>query len=213
MYKLIIALMLSASMLTSVSASATCGGSTAGGALVGGIVGGILGNQVGGGTGKDIATILGVVGGAALGSKQEQRQNDQDCKNLGEPVPPQVIYRPLSPAHHRIEPSTRILPGLGLYNNHFTCHKIEDTYWNGYQMLSTIRPESECTDGRRSFDVSNEYVMYHMSCSARTRDGQRLPSVNGSPVDKARLQATAMQRCEYRFGYGACIPSGCSSRN
>ncbi|OYU42459.1 MAG: hypothetical protein CFE44_23880, partial [Burkholderiales bacterium PBB4] len=40
-----------------------------GGAIVGGLLGGILGHQVGGGTGKDLATVGGVVAGAAIGSR------------------------------------------------------------------------------------------------------------------------------------------------
>lgn len=47
-------------------------GSTAGvnvpGAIVGGVVGGIIGHQVGGGRGQDIATGVGVLGGAAVGA-------------------------------------------------------------------------------------------------------------------------------------------------
>ncbi len=38
------------------------------GALLGAVIGGILGHQVGGGSGKDIATGIGVVGGAAIGA-------------------------------------------------------------------------------------------------------------------------------------------------
>lgn len=38
------------------------------GAIVGAVVGGILGHQVGGGSGKDVATAIGVVGGAAVGA-------------------------------------------------------------------------------------------------------------------------------------------------
>lgn len=39
------------------------------GAAVGAVVGGILGHQVGGGSGKQIATVAGALGGAALGSQ------------------------------------------------------------------------------------------------------------------------------------------------
>ena len=38
------------------------------GAVVGGILGGVLGHQVGGGRGQDVATAVGAVGGAAIGS-------------------------------------------------------------------------------------------------------------------------------------------------
>lgn len=39
-----------------------------GGAIIGGIIGGVLGHQVGGGRGKDVATALGAIGGAAIGN-------------------------------------------------------------------------------------------------------------------------------------------------
>ncbi|MEO8487242.1 MAG: beta/gamma crystallin-related protein [Betaproteobacteria bacterium] len=39
-----------------------------GGAIVGGILGGVLGHQIGGGHGQDVATAVGAVGGAAIGS-------------------------------------------------------------------------------------------------------------------------------------------------
>jgi outer membrane lipoprotein SlyB len=43
------------------------------GAVGGGVVGGLLGNQVGGGRGKDVATVVGVVGGAMAGNEVEKR--------------------------------------------------------------------------------------------------------------------------------------------
>ena len=46
-----------------------------GGAVVGALIGGILGHQVGGGTGKDVATGLGVVGGAAIGANHGRDNN------------------------------------------------------------------------------------------------------------------------------------------
>ena len=42
------------------------------GAVVGGVVGGVLGHQVGGGRGKDVATAVGVVGGAVAGHHIEK---------------------------------------------------------------------------------------------------------------------------------------------
>jgi uncharacterized protein YcfJ len=39
-----------------------------GGAVVGGILGGVLGHQIGGGRGQDVATAVGAVSGAAIGS-------------------------------------------------------------------------------------------------------------------------------------------------
>lgn len=38
------------------------------GAMIGGVIGGILGHQIGGGRGQDVATGIGVVGGAAVGA-------------------------------------------------------------------------------------------------------------------------------------------------
>ncbi|MCU0763152.1 MAG: beta/gamma crystallin-related protein [Hydrogenophaga sp.] len=58
------------------------------GAIAGALIGGILGHQVGGGSGKDIATVGGVVAGAALGSQygrngpQPATQDVQRCENL-----------------------------------------------------------------------------------------------------------------------------------
>ena len=38
------------------------------GAILGGVIGGVLGHQIGGGSGRDVATALGAVGGAAVGA-------------------------------------------------------------------------------------------------------------------------------------------------
>jgi outer membrane lipoprotein SlyB len=43
------------------------------GAVGGGVVGGLLGNQVGAGRGKDVMTVVGVVGGALAGNEVEKR--------------------------------------------------------------------------------------------------------------------------------------------
>lgn len=56
-------------------------------AIAGALIGGILGHQVGGGSGKDIATVGGVVAGAAMGSQygrngQPLTQDVQRCENL-----------------------------------------------------------------------------------------------------------------------------------
>lgn len=55
------------------------------GALMGAIAGGAMGNAVGGGSGKAAATVLGIIGGAAIGdniegSPQTQFQNVQRCR-------------------------------------------------------------------------------------------------------------------------------------
>ena len=46
------------------------GGTNIPGALLGAVIGGVLGHQVGGGTGKDVATGIGVIAGAAIGGNQ-----------------------------------------------------------------------------------------------------------------------------------------------
>jgi uncharacterized protein YcfJ len=43
-----------------------------GNAIIGGLLGGVLGHQVGGGSGKDLATVGGVVAGAAIGSNMNR---------------------------------------------------------------------------------------------------------------------------------------------
>ncbi len=71
------------------------------GALMGAIAGGAMGNAVGGGAGKAVATMIGLVGGAAVGDNIEgapgsQLQNVQRCNNQtfyeNRPVAYNVIY-------------------------------------------------------------------------------------------------------------------------
>jgi len=49
-------------------ANSSAGGVNVPGAIVGGAIGGIIGHQIGGGHGQDIATGIGIVGGAAAGA-------------------------------------------------------------------------------------------------------------------------------------------------
>ena len=56
-------------------------------ALAGALIGGILGHQVGGGSGQDIATVGGVIAGAALGAQMGRdnpaaAQDVQRCENV-----------------------------------------------------------------------------------------------------------------------------------
>ena len=52
----------------------------AGGAILGAIVGGVVGNQIGKGSGKDIATGVGVIGGAIAGNEvQNGARTQQRC--------------------------------------------------------------------------------------------------------------------------------------
>ncbi|MCU0940940.1 MAG: glycine zipper 2TM domain-containing protein, partial [Hydrogenophaga sp.] len=57
------------------------------GAIAGALIGGILGHKVGDGSGQDIATVGGVVAGAALGSQvgragASSTQDVQRCENI-----------------------------------------------------------------------------------------------------------------------------------
>lgn len=49
----------------------------AGGAVLGGIIGGVLGNQIGSGSGRDAATAVGIIAGAAIGSNNHRRHRDR----------------------------------------------------------------------------------------------------------------------------------------
>ena len=44
---------------------------TGGGALLGAVLGGVVGHQLGGGSGKNVATGVGVIGGALVGNEVE----------------------------------------------------------------------------------------------------------------------------------------------
>jgi len=80
------------------------------GAVIGGVVGGILGHQIGGGSGKDIATIGGVVLGAAVGANAGRdnhpapvTQNVQRCTTVpaqGRPEYWDVTYYFRGVEHH-----------------------------------------------------------------------------------------------------------------
>ena len=57
------------------------------GAIIGGVIGGVLGHQIGSGRGKDVATGVGAVGGAALGANvnrgaQTYTQDVQHCEQV-----------------------------------------------------------------------------------------------------------------------------------
>lgn len=55
-------------------------GSRAAGAVAGGLVGGLIGNQFGGGSGRDIATGVGVIGGAVAGSQIAGTANNRTAQ-------------------------------------------------------------------------------------------------------------------------------------
>ena len=80
------------------------------GAIVGGIIGGILCHQVGGGTGKDLATVGGVIAGAAVGAnvgngQQTSTQDVQRCQSVPSQARPEywdVTYN-FRGQEHRIQ--------------------------------------------------------------------------------------------------------------
>lgn len=68
------------------------------GAVIGGILGGVLGHQIGGGRGRDVATAVGAVGGAAVGSNVAGAHSGgvQKCQTVpgsGQPTYWDVVYR------------------------------------------------------------------------------------------------------------------------
>ena len=74
-----------------VSQSSGRGDPNVGGAVIGAVIGGILGHQVGGGSGRDAATAVGVLGGAAIGANTNrdgrgERVVNQTCSAA--PAPP-----------------------------------------------------------------------------------------------------------------------------
>lgn len=83
------------------------------GALIGGLLGGVLGHQVGGGAGKDLATVGGVVAGAALGNQvgrnnatqPAQTRDVQRCREVPNQSPPafwDVTYN-FRGQHHQVQ--------------------------------------------------------------------------------------------------------------
>ena len=204
-------------MTTGLVAHATCGGGTATGTIAGGVVGGILGNQIGGGRGRQAATILGALGGAAVGSNQQQRQNNFDCgyqnpAPVQAPMQPEVIYE--TPRSVNVPQSTpEVVAGNGIYrdsSHEFTCQKIVNSYWDGYQQIRNVTNESLCSDGYSSIRVDNAYVYYHMICRAESIDsGEIFGSSFGTPRQQGLLQRRALRQCESSQGVDNCAISVC----
>ncbi len=70
------------------------------GAVGGGVLGGLLGNQVGAGRGKDVMTVVGVVGGAVAGNEVEKRvKGDQELRGHRAPE------RRFESRHQRSQPA------------------------------------------------------------------------------------------------------------
>jgi len=60
------------------------------GTVLGAIVGGVVGNQIGGGHGKDAATAIGVITGAAAGGRIGQDQRNVEVRTNCQNVPVQT---------------------------------------------------------------------------------------------------------------------------
>jgi uncharacterized protein YcfJ len=97
------------------------GGRNVAGGVVGGILGGVLGHQIGGGRGKDLATVGGVVAGAAIGSNQGRGSSTESrdvrrCEAAvqGQPEYWDVEYR-FHDVEHRVQMSAP--PGDRIYVN------------------------------------------------------------------------------------------------
>jgi uncharacterized protein YcfJ len=93
-----------------------------GGAVLGGLVGGLLGHQVGGGSGKDLATVGGVVAGAAIGANVNrgdagyETRDVQRCQNVtnAQPAYYDVSYWYRGVEHHA---QTTAAPGATIRIN------------------------------------------------------------------------------------------------
>ena len=94
------------------------------GAIIGGVIGGILGHQIGGGHGQDIATGIGVVGGATVGANVGRgpdgtvyTQNVQRCEYV--PTSASLDYWDVTYIYggyeHRVQMTT--LPGTTIWVN------------------------------------------------------------------------------------------------
>lgn len=55
---------------------------TGGGAVAGGVAGGVAGSTIGGGDGRKLATVAGVLIGAAIGSKAEQEMGNKPALEI-----------------------------------------------------------------------------------------------------------------------------------
>jgi uncharacterized protein YcfJ len=97
-------------------------GPNVGGAVLGGLVGGLLGHQVGGGSGKDLATVGGVVAGAAIGANVNgggqgyETRDVQRCQNVSNAQPAyyDVTYWYRGVEHHA---QTSTAPGTTIRVN------------------------------------------------------------------------------------------------
>lgn len=75
-------LLISATIVIALSQVAACTVSREqGGAAAGAVVGGVVGSQIGGGHGQDIATALGIIGGALVGASLGRSFDQLDANN------------------------------------------------------------------------------------------------------------------------------------
>jgi hypothetical protein len=193
MQKILLSLTMSLALVAGLSANATCGGGTATGTIAGGLVGGILGNQIGGGSGRQAATILGALGGAALGSNQQQRQNYEDCAYQNQ-YPQQQVYERPAPVRETYESQ-----GYSGQN----CRRVQSTYFDGYQQVTRITTECDNSYQNNSYGG-------RMTCQAQdSYSGQLFAPVSGSPSMQASLERRAIKNCEASQGRGECEISEC----
>ncbi|MRD49734.1 glycine zipper 2TM domain-containing protein [Caenimonas koreensis DSM 17982] len=100
-------------------------GPNVGGAVAGALIGGILGHQIGGGSGKDAATALGVVGGAAIGANSGGGYNNgvvtQDVQRCTTAVNQAPAYYDVSymfeGREHRVQMATPPASSIILVNS------------------------------------------------------------------------------------------------
>jgi hypothetical protein len=199
MQKLLLSFVTTLTLVAGLSANATCRGGTATGTIAGGLVGGILGNQIGGGSGQQAATILGALGGAALGSNQQQRQNNEDCGYQNQYPQPRGYERP---APTREPYDSRGYSGESRGYAGQNCRRVQSSYWDGYQQVTTVT--TECDNSYQSSRYGR------MSCQAQDiYSGQLFAAVSGSPSQQASLERRALWQCESRQGRGECEINEC----
>lgn len=193
MRKILLSFVTTLTLVAGFSAQAACGGGTATGTIAGGLVGGILGNQIGGGSGRQAATILGALGGAAIGSNQQQRQNNEDCGYQNQ-YPQQPVYERPAPVRETYETQ-----GYSGQN----CRRVQSTYWDGYQQVTRVTTECEN-------NYQNNPYGGRMTCQAQDiYSGQLFAAFSGSPSQQASLERRALRACEERQGRGECEINEC----
>ena len=98
------------------------GGRNVGGGIVGALIGGVIGHQIGGGRGKDLATVGGVVAGAAIGSNQGRGSSesvDRDVRHCETTASGPPEYWDVGYSFHNVEHRVQMTsePGRNIYVN------------------------------------------------------------------------------------------------